>query len=169
MYTVEEVSVQLSVSKVTIYSKLKKYNDKVVLKNGKKYIDADLLRTIKEELKVKDIDNNNLNIGNEPNTLNDYISTHTEDLSSLAKNLTNTLIEQLKVKDKQIDQLHEQITELHRLIENSQILLKEEQQQNNSQLLLEEHFQKVDQKLIDIREKMEQRKKTKKGLFNFFK
>ena len=53
MFTVEEVAMDLSVSKVTVYNKLKKYESKVVLKQGKKYITEDLLNLIKEELKVK--------------------------------------------------------------------------------------------------------------------
>lgn len=43
MYTVEEVSKQLKVSKVTIYSKLKKFDTLVVLKQGKKYITDDFI------------------------------------------------------------------------------------------------------------------------------
>ena len=49
MFTVEEVSRDLSVSKVTVYNKLKKYESKVVLKQGNKYITEDLFKLIKEE------------------------------------------------------------------------------------------------------------------------
>lgn len=165
MYTVNQVSEKLNVSKVTIYSKLKKYEYKVVVKQGKKYIDEELLSMIKEELNVKEIDNDNLNIDNDTNSLDNDISIDTDDLISLNKDLTNTLIEQLKEKDKQIAQLHEQIKELHKLIENSQVLLKEEQK-NNNQLLLEEHIEALDTKITDVKDKMEQRKaEQKKGIF----
>lgn len=53
MFTVEEVSRDLIISKVTLYKKLKKYEDKVVLKQGKKYITEELLELIKNELIVK--------------------------------------------------------------------------------------------------------------------
>ena len=58
MFTVEEVAEQLSVSKVTIYAKLKKFDDRVVLKQGKKYITEELLSLIKQDLKVKEVENN---------------------------------------------------------------------------------------------------------------
>ena len=53
MYTVEEVATELGVSKVTIYSKLKKFQDEVVVKQGKKYVTEKLFNLIKEDLKAK--------------------------------------------------------------------------------------------------------------------
>ena len=71
------------------------------------------------------------------------------------------LLNQLKRKDRQI-------TELHRLIENSQVLLKEEQKRG-AQLYLAEHFEEVDQKLQDLREKMiEKSIKEKESFFKSF-
>ena len=75
--------------------------------------------------------------------------------------LIENLLDQLKEKDKQI-------AELHKLIENSQVLLKEEQKKSEQQLYLAEHFEEVDNKLQDLREKMEQRKNDKKGFFKIF-
>ena len=72
----------------------------------------------------------------------------------------NCLVEQLKEKDKQIQ-------ELHRLIENSQILLKQEQKNCESQMQLEEHFKEVDKKLENLKAKMEDRREKKR--FSFFK
>ena len=77
------------------------------------------------------------------------------------KELIDNLLEQLKEKDKQI-------SELHRLIENSQILLKEEKKKSEQQLYLAEHFEEVDNKLQDLREKMEQKRNEKIKLFKIF-
>ncbi len=151
MYTVEEVSKQLKVSKVTIYSKLKKFNNLVVLKQGKKYITDDLFKLIQDDLKVKNADNN-IN-------LNDEIATDTEDLINLNKDLVNTLMEQLREKDRQI-------SELHKLIENNQVLLRQEKEVN--QIQLEEHIRELDIKLNDVKENMNKRKEEqqekRKGL-----
>ncbi|NFF82832.1 hypothetical protein FC764_16775 [Clostridium botulinum] len=162
MFTVEEVAEQLNVSKVTIYSKLKKFDDRVILKQGKKYITDELFNLIKNDLKIKNFNNNNLNIDNDINGLNAEIATDRDDLINLNKDLINTLIKQLEEKDKQI-------ADLHRLIENNQVLLKQEKEVN--QLQLEEHLKEVDLKLNDVKDKMEQRKEEhKKGLFKkFFK
>lgn len=164
MYTVEEVSEQLNVSKVTIYSKLKKFDDMVVLKQGKKYITNDLLNLIKNDLKLKDTDNNNLNIDKDINSLNDEIATDTEDIVNLNKDLINALIGQLKEKDKQIEKLHG-------LIENNQVLLKQEKEIN--QLQLEDHIKAVEVKLNNAKANMEMRKESqksekKKGFFQRF-
>ena len=63
MFTVEEVSKLLSVSKVTIYAKLKKYESKVVVKQGKKYVTEELLSLIKQELNLKECLKDNLKVG----------------------------------------------------------------------------------------------------------
>lgn len=158
MFTVEEVAEQLKVSKVTIYSKLKKFDNMVVLKQGKKYIDMDLFNLIKNDLKYKDTNNNDLNIDN--NNANDEVTADADDVLNINKNLINALLEQLKEKDKQI-------SELHKLIENNQILLKQDKEVN--QLQLEEHFNEFNLKLNDVKNKMEQRKEEqKKGFFEKF-
>ena len=60
----------------------------------------------------------------------------------------------------------DQISKLIDLNKNSQILLKEKPHEDI--ILLEEHFEEMDNKLIDIKEKMLDRKKMnqKKGFFN---
>lgn len=60
---------------------------------------------------------------------------------------------------KQLDEKDKQISELHKLIENSQILLKEEQKKSEQQLYLAEHFEEVDNKLQDLKEKNGAKKK----------
>jgi hypothetical protein len=46
--------------------------------------------------------------------------------------------------------------------------LKQEQDKQIKQLQLEEHFQEVDEKLLDLREKLEHKEKDKKGFFKKF-
>ncbi len=157
--TVEETAIELGVSKTTIYNKLKlkQYKCKIVKKQGKSMVDDSLFNLIKESLKVKNI------VENEEidSDVNEEISIDREGLFNLNQELIENLLDQLKEKDKQI-------AELHKLIENSQVLLKEEQKKSEQQLYLAEHFEEVDNKLQDLREKMEQRKNDKKGFFKIF-
>ena len=157
--TVEETAIQLGVSKTTIYNKLKlkQYKCKIVKKQGKSMVDDSLFNLIQESLKVKSIIENE-EIDNEEN---EEISIDRESLFNLNQEFIDNLFEQLKEKDKQI-------AELHKLIENSQILLKEEQKKKDQQLYLAEHFEEVDNKLQDLREKMEQKRNEKKSLFKIF-
>ena len=157
--TVEETAIQLGVSKTTIYNKLKlkEYKSRIVKKQGKSMVDDGLFNLIQESLKFQnEVENKEIE-----NDINAEISIDEEGLLNLNKELIENLLNQLKEKDKQI-------AELHKLIENSQILLKEEQKKSDKQLYLEEHFEEVDNKLQDLREKMEQRKNDKKSFFKIF-
>ena len=157
--TVEETAIQLGVSKTTIYNKLKlkDFKSRIVKKQGKSMIDDDLFKLIQEGLKYQNqFDYDNIDFDTNAET-----SIDEDDLLNLNKELIENLLEQLKEKDKQI-------LELHKLIENSQILLKEEQKKTDQQLYLSEHFEEVDNKLQDLREKMEQKRNEKKGLFKIF-
>ena len=157
--TVEETAIQLGVSKTTIYNKLKmkEYKSKLVKKQGKSMIDDSLFNLIQDGLKVQnEVENKEIE-----NDVNSETSIDEDGLLNLNKELIDNLLEQLKEKDKQI-------SELHRLIENSQILLKEEQKKSEQQLYLAEHFEEVDNKLQDLREKMEQKRNEKIKLFKIF-
>jgi hypothetical protein len=76
------------------------------------------------------------------------------------------LKDQLKEKDIQIHEKDNQIHELHKLIENSQVLLKYKPQQDIK--LLEEHFKDLDNSLIEVRERMEERKNKNSSKTNIF-
>ena len=157
--TVEETAIQLGVSKTTIYNKLKmkEYKSKLVKKQGKSMIDDSLFNLIQEGLKVQNkVENKEIE-----NDVNSETSIDEDGLLNLNKELIDNLLEQLKEKDKQI-------SELHKLIENSQILLKEEQKKSEQQLYLAEHFEEVDNKLQDLKEKMEQKRNEKIKLFKIF-
>ena len=160
MFTVEEVSKLLSVSKVTIYAKLKKYGSKVVVKQGKKYVTEELLSLIKQELNLKECLKYNLKVENNTGAINQEIVTDRDDL-------INFLKQQLEEKDIQLREKDKQIEELINLNKNNQILLKQQQDKEINQKLLEDHFQEVDQKLMDLRDRMEEKKNSKK-FFGFF-
>jgi hypothetical protein len=167
MFTVEEVSKLLSVSKVTIYAKLKKYGSKVVVKQGKKYVTEELLSLIKQELNLKECLKDNLKVENNTGAINQEIATDRDDLINLNQDLINFLKQQLEEKDIQLREKDKQIEELINLNKNNQILLKQQQDKEINQKLLEDHFQEVDQKLMDLRDRMEEKKNSKK-FFGFF-
>jgi len=140
LYSVSEISELINLSKVSIYKKLKlkEIEPYIVKIQGITYVDTIGFNLLKESLKLNEEVETGLNI-----LKDDYIE---------------TLKEQLNKKDNQI-------AELHKLIENNQILLKQEKEVNQFQL--EEHLKDFDLKITDIREKMEERKnQKKKGFFN---
>lgn len=163
MYDINKVAELTGVSKVTIYKKIKNIKELepfIVNKDDKTYILDEGLELIKASLQV----NKSVNYDKKSEVAITDLST---DLT-VNKGLINLLTKQLTEKDKQLAEKDRQIAELHKLIENSQILLKEEQKKIEKQIYLEEHFQDVDNKLQDLKEKMEQRKSNKKGIFNIF-
>ena len=168
MFTVEEVAMDLSVSKVTVYNKLEKYESKVVLKQGKKYITEDLLNLIKEELKVKrEVKNQeNEKCVNQEIAVNREVSFKLNE--SLNADLIEILKEQLREKDIQLREKDKQIQELINLNKNNQVLLKQQQDKEINQLKLEEHIKEFDEKLLNLKKKMENKKNTKKSFFSIF-
>lgn len=159
--SVEEVATELGVSKTAIYNKLKldEYKDMVIKKQGRSMINEQLFNFIKENLKFKNVvdeDNKEIPVIDEEKKEDKK----DEAIVKLNDVAVNCLVEQLKEKDKQIQ-------ELHRLIENSQILLKQEQKNCENQMQLEEHFKEVDKKLESLKVKMEDRREKKR--FRFFK
>lgn len=152
MYDVNELASLLKVSKVTVYKKLKKLKELepfIVLKDDKTYVLEDGLEILKRSLQgTKEVKETFYNeVASDCNT---------EELM-VNNELVNVLIDQLKEKDAQI-------LNLHRLIENNQILLRQQQDKELKQLQLEQHFQDVDEKLLELRAKMDNNDK-KDGLF----
>ena len=108
----------------------------VIKKQGRSMINEQLFNFIKENLKFKNVvdeDNKEIPVIDEDKKEDKK----DEAIVKLNDVAVNCLVDQLKEKDKQIQ-------ELHRLIENSQILLKQEQKNCESQMQLEEHFKEVD-------------------------
>lgn len=163
MYDINKVSELTGVSKVTIYKKIKKVKELepfIVRKDDKIYILEEGLNLIKKKLTIY----KNINSEVESEAIISDISMEL----TINKDLINLLTEQLKEKDIQLKEKDKQISELHKLIENSQILLKEEQKKSDKQLYLEEHFEVVDSKLQELKDKMEQRRNDKKSFLKIF-
>ena len=165
--SIEEVAIQLGVSKTSIYNKikLKNYKDKVVKKQGKSMVDEELFNLIKDSLKVENEVENQKN----KKSANEEIAMDRDDIFNLNQRLNLELIEQLKEKDKQIAELQRLLGESQKLIENNQILLKQQQDKEINQLMLEDHFKEFDEKLLDLKNKMDKKRKKDKSIFSFFK
>lgn len=183
MYTVNELSNMLKVSKVSIYNKLKlKEIEPYIIKNkGITYVKDEGFNLIKDSLSFKafnqdnrenDTLNENEPINEEAGSIDNeefkvdfnYIKDYVETLKQDKENLW----QQLQEKDKQISELLLRIETMGKLVENSQVLLKEKEEQDP--LLLEEHFQELDKKIEDMKEKLEYRQnKNKKSFWEKFK
>jgi hypothetical protein len=179
LYTIAEISDLISLSKVSIYRKLKlkQLEQFISKKQGVTYVTEEGLTLIKDTLKVTTdrLKSDNKSKNNTP--INDYIATDKEDLN-IKKDYLDMLKDQLKVKDLQLSekdvqlkhkdiQLNQkdiQIGELHSLIENSQVLLKEKPKQDILQL--ENHFRDLDNKLIEIKDKISKKDHEQKGIFS---
>ena len=175
--SVAEVSVLTGLSKVSIYNKIKlKEMEQYIVKNkGITYISEEGIALIKDGLNLKEDTLNSLN--NSLKVVEDEIAISLEnkelqdfkvELKELNKDYLKSLKSENEVLRKQLDEKDKQIAELHKLIENSQILLKEEQKKLDKQLYLEEHFEEVDKRIQDLKDKMEQRRNDKKSFFKIF-
>ena len=158
LYSVTEASESIGLSKQSIYKKLKakELQEYIIRKQGIIYIDEEGFSLIKESLKanidgLKDFKEaiKDLNIKETNSTLNDEIASDTEILS-MNQDIFKLLKTQLEEKDLQLKDKDLQIHELHKLVENSQILLKEKPQDVK---LLEQHFQDLDYKIMNIKER----------------
>ena len=166
MYDINQVAQLTGISKVSVYKKLKKLKgieQYIVKEVDKTYVLEEGVRLIRDSLQVNSkVKNKVKNDVDEECAISDGY----EDLT-VNKQLINGLLKQLDEKDKQIQDLHKQIEELINLNKNNQVLLKQQQDKEINQKLLEDHFQEVDQKLMDLRDRMEEKKNSKK-FFRFF-
>lgn len=165
--SIEEVAIQLGVSKTSIYNKLKLkiYKGMVVKKQGKSMVDDELFNLIRESFKVENEVENRKNA----NSGKQEIAMDREGIFNLNQRLNIELLEQLKEKDKQIAELQKLLENSQRLIENNQVLLKQQQDKEINQFKLEDHFKEVDEKLLDLKNKMELKRRKDKSIFSFFK
>lgn len=173
LYDVEQVASKLNVSKQAIYNKLKlkEYKNKIIIKQGKTMLDDDLIKLIQDNLKFKS--NMNTDDNSDPKIEPKEADTTmlNDDFINMNQELIKTLLDQLKIKDMQIQEKDTQIKALNdrlqqeqKLHENAQVLLRQEQQK--PQLLLEEHFKQVDDRLMELRAQLEKRKEDEtKGVF----
>ena len=155
IYDIGKVAELTHVSKVTIYRKLKLQEIKpfIIMKNNKQFLDKKGIDVIKEMLNVTTDEVTGLNSKDIEQPLNPDISVSVADLMSVKDTLIESLQSNSELLKKELGIKNNQIESLHRLIENNQILLKEKPQQDIRQL--EEHFEDLDNKLMDIRQQME--------------
>ena len=151
LYSVMEVSESLGLSKKSIYKKLKlkELQEYIIKKKGMLYIDEEGFSLIKDSSKANIDDLKDFKKEDTTSTLDDEIASDT-DILNMNQDIFNLLKSQLEEKDLQLKDNGLQIHELHKLMENSQILLKEKPQDIK---LLEEHFQDLDYKIMNIKER----------------
>jgi transposase len=146
-YSISEVSKQLNVSKVTIYKKINKINE---LKQHVKQL-KDGICIAEEGIEVikKSLQENQAMKHLQPELKGEPTSEETTVELTVYKQLIEImekqvlelkedrqrLYEQLGIKDKQLESLTDALSTAQRLNENSQVLLRQEQEKN--QLLLE--------------------------------
>jgi hypothetical protein len=165
LYTVAEISNLTNLSKVSIYNKLKlkEVHEHITKKQGVSYIDEIGLNLIKDSLKLNDDDLNDLDNNDIDSSVNEDISVDEDTL-----NIKSDYINYLKVENERLwEELKDknlQISNLQRLVENGQILLKDKPQQDIK--LLEEHFKDLDNNLLEVRKRMEQRKENQQQKAN---
>jgi|GEM_PF-938599 len=182
LYTVEEASIKLKVSRQTVYTKIKltKFKNKLVMNQGKSMLTEELVNLIESDLNVKKDLNTNSDIHKEEKSLKLDKPILEDDIVKINEKLVNSLIEQLadiklqmKEKDLQLKlQLTAKDLQLHEM--NERLKNEQELNRNNQELLinpkqniklLEEHFQDLDSKFTDIKQDMQERKEPKKGIF----
>jgi len=164
--SINEISISLGVSKMTIYRKLKvkELKSHIILKQGIQYIDdngltmlSGMLKPSRENVKC-DVKEECIN-----NITNDETATDKEDFIGSLKSEIDFLRSELQEKNIQISNLSIGLSSEQELHKNTQILFK--QQQPQQILQLEEHFEELDNKLIEIKDKMLKKDQDHKGLF----
>jgi hypothetical protein len=182
IYTVEEAAIKLNVAKQSIYTKLRlpEFKNNIIKKHGKSYVDDNLLIMIKDRLKVNndykddgkvnDIENDDPVTAEIDDTLivnndlkevaadKDYIEYLKKDITYLKDQLKENdfkVNDQLIAKDQQINNLNERLKQSLELNKNSQILQLRQPQDIKQ---LEEHFNDLDDKLEEVKNKMSDRK-----------
>lgn len=148
LYSIAEISDKLGYSRVTIYNKVKVLKDdlKDYLKylNGTTYIDEEGFLIIKNSFNLKENDineNENIDINNDSgalNALNNILKTGQEEYIDSLKDQIEFLKGELSKKD---DQLNNTL----RLLENSQVLIRE-----NKEKILELETYEKKKSFLDI-------------------
>ena len=179
--SVAEISDLTGLSKVSIYKKLKlkKFQEFISKNKGITYVEEEGFSLILQEFKIKNIKLKELkSLNNKEKELKDEVAissdniSNNEDLEELNKlkdKYINSLKEQINLLKGQLEEKDKQIQELINLNKNNQVLLKQQQDKEINQFKLEDHFKEVDEKLLDLKNKMELKRKKEKSIFNIFK
>jgi len=177
--SINDISVSLGVSKMTIYRKLKvkMLKPHIIIKQGIQYLDDDGLTLLTNMLKPS-CENVKENVKSDVkpvksdvigNITNAEIATDKEEYNKSLKSEIEFLRSELQEKNIQISNLNIRLSSEQELHKNTQILFKQQQQPQEDIKLLEEHFNNLDNKLIEVKENMQQRKEEQeqehKGFF----
>ena len=125
--SVEEVATELGVSKTAIYNKLKldEYKDMVIKKQGRSMINEQLFNFIKENLKFKNVvdeDNKEIPVIDEDKKEDKK----DEAIVKLNDVAVNCLVDQLKEKDKQIQEMKINSVNMAQEVINKQMMVAQE-------------------------------------------
>lgn len=167
-YTVAEIASKLNLSKVAIYNKLKlkEIEPYIVKKAGVTYVSEEGLNFIKEGLNMFTTVKTEDAIDDETQDTPTGFSGNKELINALNCEI-ELLWKQIAEKDLQLKAKDDQIYKLTQLVENGQVLLKDKGQQEL--LALEDHFAQVNASLIELRERIQQKKENKSGFMSMFK
>ena len=162
LYTVAEIAHKLSLSKQTVYVKVrvKEFAEHITKKKGVSYIDQEGFNLIKDSLTFNSDDLNDSDKDNDSVPLSDEVATDTEPLS-LNQSMFNLLKQQIEDQSLIIHELNDRLKQEQELNKNSQILQLKQQPQENIKLL-ETHFEELDSKLEEVKSKMLDRKTQEK-------
>jgi hypothetical protein len=147
LYDANKVSELFNISKVTAYAKMKLPEIKplVIHKNGKVYVDDIGLEAVKQSLRY----NKNPEAEAEIEVASTEAEFLKEDLIDVLKNNIEFLKQQLTIKDAQMSAKDDQIHDIKKLLENTQVLFKQEQDKNNTILALPETIKEHDIQLVN--------------------
>ena len=144
-YTIAEVSEILGVTKQCVYNKLNNLNElkpHLKIKNNTKYLSKEGLEVIKENLNFKHVELKHLNgLNDDSNVENVNLKILIENYESQIKDLKESVNTIKSIYEEQIVYLknesmekNEQLKNKDRLIENMQVLLKEQKMLTEAQL-----------------------------------
>ena len=167
--SIKDIAISLGVTKMTIYRKLKvkMLKSHIIVKQGVQYLDDDGLTLLTKMLNPsRENVNTNVKSNVADDITNSEIATDTQDYINSLKSEIEFLRSESQEKNLQISDLNIRLSSEQELHKNTQILFKQQQPQDIK--LLEEHFNDLDNKLIDIKDKMLERKdlNEKKSFFS---
>ncbi|MBZ9634499.1 hypothetical protein [Clostridium sp. FP1] len=148
IYDALKVSKRLNISKVTVYAKMKLPEIKafLIFHNGKTCVDEEGLEAIKQSLKY--------NQTSEEEVAATDVTSLKKDMIDILKNNIEFLKEQLTVKDGQL-------YDINKLLENTQILFRQDQEKNKAILSLPETIKEHDIQLVNKLTQTLERQKAK--------
>ena len=167
--SINDISISLGVSKMTIYRKLKvkEIKQHIIVKQGIQYIDDDGLTMLTRMLKPSC---ENVKAHVTDNEENEEIATDKEDFISSLKSEIEFLRSEVQEKNIQINNINIRLSSEQELHKNTQVLFKQQQQPQQEILQLEEHFHDLDDKFIEIKDKMQKKDLAHRGLlYKIFK